>query len=392
MLDRAGTLLRGELLERFRAGVDSPIAEDEFNRLALRVFDYQYERNRPYAAYCDRRDRTPASVTHWSQIPAVPTAAFKEVTLVCGKPEDAEAVFRTSGTTRGPERRGRHYVLDLTLYHGSLLPTFAAYVLPDGAELPILSLVPSAAEIPDSSLSHMISVVMDRLGSPKSGYFATVEAGLDIDRLHAALRTHEEAGTPVCIVGTSLAFVHWTDHLLAAGTRFSLAPGSRLMDTGGYKGAAREWSAAEMHERYRTLLGIGPVACVNEYGMTELFSQAYDVALRERVKSLGEAWAISPAGDDAAGVSPRVKRAPPWVRTTVVDPDTLEPVPPGAVGLLRHLDLANLGSVACVQTEDLGRALDDGGFELLGRVAGAAPRGCSIAMDLLLEAAHERRS
>ena len=50
---------------------------------------------------------------------------------------------------------------------------------------------------------------------------------------------------------------------------------------------------------------------------------------------------------------------------------TLEPVAPGEVGLLQHLDLANRGSIQCLMTRDLGRVHEEG-FEMLGRVAGAA--------------------
>jgi hypothetical protein len=74
----------------------------------------------------------------------------------------------------------------------------------------------------------------------------------------------------------------------------------------------------------------------------------------------------------------------------VVDPETLEPVSPGITGLLQHFDLANAASVSAIQTEDLGVAVD-GGFQLLGRAPGATPRGCSVAMDLLLEAVEQQR-
>ena len=75
---------------------------------------------------------------------------------------------------------------------------------------------------------------------------------------------------------------------------------------------------------------------------------------------------------------------PPWVRTRAVDPDTLAPVASGTVGILQHFDLANLGSVMAVQTEDLG-VVDGDRFTLLGRSPGAQPRGCSIALDMLLQ-------
>ncbi|HEX6939317.1 MAG TPA: hypothetical protein VF158_07885 [Longimicrobiales bacterium] len=376
MLDFEGRALRAELVELLRRPIDEPLSDDAFTELARRVFAYQYARNEPYAAYCRRRGRQPDGIEHWSQIPAVPTAAFKEIPLVSGDPGRAEAVFRTSGTTRGRERRGEHYILDLTLYHDSLLPNFAAYLLPDGAEMPMLSLVPPVEQMVDSSLAHMIDVVVDRLGARGSRSFASVAAGIDYDALDDALRRYTAEGVPVLLLGTSFAFVHWTDHLRARGIAHRLPPGSRLMDTGGFKGRSREVPEPELRAAYRELLGIPEDHVVNEYGMTEMCSQFYDSVLRERVVR------------GAAG--PRRKIPPPWVRTLPVDPETLEPVPPGAVGILRHHDLANLGSVAAVQTEDLGR-LEGDGFVVLGRAAGAPPRGCSIAMDMLVRAAEERR-
>jgi hypothetical protein len=371
MQDTEGGMLASELVELFRRGVDQRLDDTAFNDLALRAFAYQYERNQPFAAYARLRGRTPGEVEDWREIPAVPTAAFKEVKLVSGDAARAEAVFRTSGTTLGEERRGEHYLLDLSLYHDSLLPNFAAHLLPDDAELPMLSLLPPAAEMADSSLAHMIAVVIDRLGAPGSGSYATVADGIDEAALGAVLRRYEEAGTPVCLLGTSFAFVHWTDALCERDESFELAPGSRLMDTGGFKGRSREVDADELRETYVELLGIPENHLVNEYGMAEMCSQFYDNVLYDELRR--------------GVVRPRQKLSPPWVRTVVVSPETLEPVPSGDVGILRHYDLANLGSVIGVQTEDLGREVE-GGFLLLGRTAGAPPRGCSIATDLLLEA------
>jgi hypothetical protein len=92
------------------------------------------------------------------------------------------------------------------------------------------------------------------------------------------------------------------------------------------------------------------------------------------------------AGDPAAAeLADRLHRGPPWVRTRAVDPETLEPLPDGETGVLRHWDLANLHTVAVLQTADLGVTYP-GGFRLLGRAPAAEARGCSIAMDELLAA------
>jgi hypothetical protein len=365
-----GRALRSTLIDLFARSADEPAPEEVFNDVALAVFRYQYARNAPYAAFAERRGRTPEAVTHWTEIPPVPTAAFREVALVAGDTGRAEAVFRTSGTTRGDEKRGVHYIPDVSLYHFALIPSFAACVLPDGAELPMYSLIPPATEIPDSSLSHMASVVVDRLGAGGSGFFATTAAGVDYASLEAALDRASADGTAVCLLGTSFAFVHWLDRLAGVGRAFALPAGSRLMDTGGYKGRSREVDADELRRLYGRYLGIDDAFCVNEYGMTELCSQFYDSTLRDRVRGRERR---------------RRKVVPPWVRTRIVDPETLQPIPDGSAGLLQHFDLANAGSVMAVQTDDLGVRLDEG-FTLLGRAPGAAPRGCSIAMDLLLQA------
>jgi hypothetical protein len=375
MAERPGDELRQELSALFAAGAGpgADLTEERFGALALRVFQHQFALNRPYAAYCCRRALTPDTVDDWRRIPAVPTAAFKEVALVAGDASTARLVFRTSGTTRGVERRGAHHVLDPALYHASLLAAFEACVLPDGARPALLSLIPSPAEAPDSSLSHMAGVLVERLGAAGSGWFSRAGT-LDHARLSAALRRHERDGTPACLLGTSFAFVHWLDALEDRGERFTLPPGSRLMDTGGYKGRSRDVDPGEMRRAYTERLGIPAWHQVNEYGMTELLSQYYDARLRDRV--LG-----SPG-------EPRRKIGPPWLRALVTDPETLEPLPDGATGILRHVDLANLDSVLAVQTEDLATSVR-AGFLLLGRAPGATPRGCSIATDLLLGALRE---
>jgi hypothetical protein len=367
----AGSELRFALRALMQRGAAVPLSDDDFNSLALRVFQHQFSLNSAYRRYCERRNLSPAHVEHWTGIPAVPTAAFKEVPLIAGNAVDAELAFKTSGTTRGIERRGVHYILDSTLYNASLISTFKLYVLPDHARMRMLSLVPVSTQLPDSSLSYMVTQIIHELGAEGSEYFATARDGLAVQRLNQVLAGCAAAGEPVCMLGTSLAYVHW---LAATKTRISLPAGSRLMDTGGFKGLAKTVSPDELRAGYTQVLGISPRMCINEYGMTEMCSQYYDASLAK------------PADDDSHA---SVKSGPPWLRARVVDPDTLAPVRPGNVGILQHFDLANLDSVSAIQTEDLASEADQG-FVLLGRAPGATPRGCSIAMDVLLSTLDNR--
>lgn len=369
--------LRKALLDLFEDGVDATPDDARFDGLARRVFELQFRSVDVYRAFCERRGVTPRSLHHWSEIPAVPTDAFKEVTLLA-RPADADSrVFRTSGTTRGAERRGTHVVSDPALYDASLVPTFQAFVLPDDARPVMLSLMPPAHELTDSSLAYMITTLLHRFGAPGSAHYASVHNGLDGDGVVAALRRAEADGVVVALLGTSLSFVRLLERMVSRGERVRLPEGSRLMDTGGYKGVGRRIEPAALRSLYGERLGIGPEYCVNEYGMTELCSQCYDTVLRDRDRDRDRG--------PGAGVveNGRRKTGPPWLRSRVVDPETLGPVRAGAVGILQHYDLANLGSVMAVQTADLAREVE-GGFVLVGRASGAPPRGCSIAMDLLL--------
>ena len=102
---------------------------------------------------------------------------------------------------------------------------------------------------------------------------------------------------------TAFALAHLMDAMEAAGERLALPPVSRAMETGGYKGRARELPKSELYARATDRLGLPTRAIVNEYGMTEMSSQFWDRTLAE--PDLNEAAA-------------RVKLPPPWVRSRVV--------------------------------------------------------------------------
>ena len=57
------------------------------------------------------------------------------------------------------------------------------------------------------------------------------------------------------------------------------------------------------------------------------------------------------------------------MRVTARDPVTLRPMPDGETGLLTFFDLANVGSVSAVMTEDLGW-VERGRVRVLGRATG----------------------
>jgi len=341
-----------------------------FEALALELFAFQYAHCAAYRRFCDGRGRTPASVRAWTEIPAVPTGAFKEVVLTSFPPERAVHVFRTSGTTT--RTRGSLHLDTLDLYEASLLPTFRRHLLPEhapGERVRFVVVAPSPEEAPDSSLSHMFGVLLGAIGSARSGY-DVIGGELGAESLIEQVEACRLTGEPIALLGTAFAFVHLLEHLEAGGSKLACPPGSRLMETGGFKGRAREMPRKELYDWLSNRLGVPQTRIVNQYGMTELGSQFYDSVL------------VDPEG-------PRRKLGPPWARVRFIDPETGADVKEGEVGMVVIHDLANTGSVAALETADLGRrVLDEGGrpigFEVLGRDPDAEARGCSIAADAML--------
>jgi len=288
------------------------------------------------------------------------------VDLVCGAPAAAEATYVTSGTSSGGERRGRHHVPRVALYRAAALPNLRAHLVREDGPLAVLSLIPSPAEAPGSSLSGMMGFVAEAWGDPVR-WVGHPERGADLAALRGAATEARELGRPALVAGTAFAFVHLLDAMARSGEILALPAGSRIMETGGFKGRARAVERDELYGALESRLGIPPSRMVNEYGMTELLSQLYEPVLRE--------------GAGAAGRHV----APPWLKVRALDPGTLTPLPAGEPGLLAFFDLANAGSVSHILTQDMGTVSADG-VRLQGRAEGAEPRGCSLAVEDLLAA------
>lgn len=348
-------------------GCDQEITEEIFNDLSCTVFFYQFKNNIPYQKYCLSRNKTPDTINNYRDIPAVPASAFKEVTLTCFPENESVNYFLTSGTTQG--RQGKHYIHNYDLYHASLLPAFSYYVLPDCKKMEMIILSPSPDDLPHSSLINMFEVVRKSLGTEMSSYYMNNQ-GIIFDNLSERLEIIQNSVTPVCLLGTSLSFRYFIDWCLHRGIKFNLPAGSRLMDTGGAKAKAKEIARDKLLDEYKNVFGIPSYAIINEFGMTEMFSQYYDACFRMHSTN--------------QKLQQDVKMGPPWLRSLAVDPETLEPLPDGRIGLLRHFDLANVETVMALQTEDIG-IVKGRELILLGRSIGAPERGCSLTIEEIIK-------
>ncbi len=331
------------------------LSDAAFDDLALRVFSHQLRYNEPYARYAAALGVTPdAPPRSWQAIPPVPAAAYKEAALATFDPAAAALVFETSGTTRGIG--GRHYMENAALYDAALLAGFDRFVLPDEARLRYLHLVPNPGERAHSSLGYMMERVARERGDGRTCWYLRGDVLL-ANELFADLREAIEERQPICLTTTAFALVAALDAAQKRGLRFALPLGSRIVETGGFKGRTRVVGREELYARTRACFGIDETHILAEYGMTELTSQWYDTG------------------------KGRMKAAPGWLRARAVGPDGAT-LPDGVVGALVHVDVANRSSCIAVQTEDIGACF---GREivLLGRESGAQLRGCSLDAETL---------
>ncbi len=337
----------------------------QFEVLALELFALQFAHNPPYRRICEARNQTPQNIFDWPEIPTVPTSAFKELELTSLPRSERIRVFYSSGTTEHRPSRHYHNRESMALYESSLSPWFLKHMLPAadrGADFQFVALTPPASQAPNSSLVHMFEVICQKFGRDRFIFAGIVnsENGWNL-KIEDILKSFDQAiasNRPVVVLGTAFSFVHLLDALEESGVQPQLPTGSRVLETGGYKGKSRTLPKTELHEKMERMLGIPNSCIVSEYGMSELSSQAYD-----RVASVSSA--------------DRIFHFPPWARAQVISPETGREVGEGETGLLRIFDLANARSVMAIQTEDLAIRRHDG-FELIGRAALAEPRGCSL--------------
>jgi hypothetical protein len=358
---------------RLRESINSGFQNESFDALALKLFALQFKNNSAYRKICEARGRTRETIEHWTQIPFVSTAAFKELDLTSLEAKERTAVFHSSGTTEQKPSRHFHNAESLALYEASLWKWFEQNIFADSEfriqNMELLVLTPPPAQASTSSLVHMFEIVRQKMAAPENIFAGKIsDEGiwtLDFERTLATLAENSKLKiqNPKLILGTAFSFVHLLDYLVENKLRLRLPENSRVMETGGYKNRSRALPKSGLHALITERLGVPRENIICEYGMSELSSQAYDSEIQNSKFKIKK--------------SERQFRFPPWARAQIISPETNREISDGETGLIRIFDLANVFSVAAIQTEDLGIRRGDG-FELIGRAQLAQPRGCSL--------------
>ena len=321
---------------------------ERFEELAIRLFEVQRKKNRPYDLYCRALGVSISSVSSWKEIPGLPQQAFKLSEVRSFPANETRFEFRTSGTTG--EGYGRNFLPSLELYKEAVLRGWDHARLPN---YPISLLIPSPRQNPHSSLAQMGGFLSE---NREHRYFWQDTGRLELESLRNFISAQKR---PVILFGTALAFLNILE--TSAGSSISLPASSRIIETGGFKGTNRTIEKSVLYRDLSNYFAIATDQVWNEYGMTELSSQFYS------------------SGVDHPHVGP------PWARVVVIDPTTNREALPGQIGMIRIIDLANVCSVLAVQTQDLASIGSSGEFRLIGRDPNALPRGCSRAVDEILQ-------
>lgn len=309
----------------------------DFELASLEVFKYQFENNPVYRSFCDLLYIHPSAVTKLEEIPFLPIQFFKSHKILsCTQP--VQRTFTSSGTTG--TLPSLHHVTDIQIYEESFRRAFSHFYGPI-EDYVVLALLPSYLEREGSSLIYMVDDFIAHSQHPESGFYLD-----NLSELKDLLITLDADGKKVLLIGVSFALLD-----LIESYQFQLQH-TIIMETGGMKGRRKELVRKELHTILKK--GFGVNAIHSEYGMTELLSQAY---------SKGQG----------------IFECPKWMQIIIRDPeDALTILPYGKTGGVNVIDLANVNSCAFIATQDLGKVLPKGQFEIIGRFDNSDIRGCNL--------------
>ncbi|HYV95705.1 MAG TPA: acyl transferase [Chitinophagales bacterium] len=311
--------------------------EENFEALALEIFQHQISHNEIYREYCSLLREDASKIQNISDIPFLPIEFFKTHRVVTGD-ISPQRIFTSSGTTS--EKASRHFVSDLKLYEESFLRTFKLFFgEPD--LFCILALLPSYLERSGSSLVFMVEGLMNASGHQSNGFYLYNQ-----EELHKKLLELETNKQRTILAGVTFALLDFAE-------KFPLPlHNTIILETGGMKGRREEITREELHTTLKNSFHTKKI--YSEYGMTELLSQAY---------SPGDGKFLTP----------------PWMKVLIRDVnDPLQVAEENATGAINIIDFANLDSCSFIATDDVGKMNDDGTFEVMGRMDHSDVRGCNL--------------
>lgn len=321
--------------------------ESDFEALALEVFRFQVTYNPLYRSYVNLTGVDPEKVNQWTEIPFLPIELFKNHEVLTGS-SPVLFSFESSGTTG--QIPSKHAVCDPGFYQEISKIAFEREYGPL-SDYHIFALLPSYLERSTSSLVFMMDHFIQESGSELSGFYLN-----QYEELATALREALSTDKKVWLMGVTFGLLDLVDSGIDLSFLSEHKDRLIVMETGGMKGRREEWIRDKVHAYLQEKMGLDSIA--SEYGMTELFSQAY----------------ANSQGIFTPAFTMRV------CLREVSDPFTLV-MQPHKTGGIKIADLGNIDSCSFIETRDLGSMEEDGTrFKVLGRFDNSEMRGCSLML------------
>lgn len=342
------------------AFIQKPGTKSQRDELAIRLFHDQCEAIPEYAHYTKGHD-----VHCITDILPVPETLYK------GKgPHRSERtvkIFSSSGTSGGVRTVIELSEPGLSLMNAAIIAGAKRHLFSDGVKTRFLLLIPSPAEAPDVIMVYGMDLIARHFCYELPQFFIS-QGKLNFKGLISALDEAVLDKVPVTLAGGSFAFVQVLEYCQARKWKINLLPGSRCLDSGGFKGRSHEIHPITLRRSIEQIFGIPKENQINLLGMTELSSQLYDSG-----KVI--------YGQDYLEACP-IKVNDPWTDTIVIDPCSGEKSK--GIGMLRHIDMAIYDRPCAILTADIGISVDEG-FCFVRRACGYKNRGCSLTQELFLD-------
>ncbi len=312
--------------------------QNDFFSLSKEAFLFQYNSNKVYRHWCDLLKCDTGKINTFGDIPFLPIEFFKSYNVTCLPEQEAEDYFLSSGT--GSMQRSKHLIYNKNYYIENTFDCFSQF-FKTIENYAFICLLPNYLEQEHSSLICMMDAFVKRSNYKQSGFYAN-----NLQEVANILLENKKQNIPTVLFGVTYALLD-----LAENYDLNLSD-TIIFETGGMKGRRQELPKEEVHNILKQRFKVSNIA--SEYGMCELFSQAY-------------------SNGNGVFYTPRQMNV--FIKEIN---DYKHLLTENKRGIINIIDLANIYSCCFIETQDLGIKFANKSFSILGRVEYSDIRGCNL--------------
>jgi len=310
-------------------------SELDFKLNSIDLFKRQFNNNLIYNQYCKLLKIKLSDVKELNDIPFLPIQFFKTHKIISNQNKISH-IFKSSGTGG---IKSINYVSNINNYIKSFRTCFEMFYGPIKNYV-FLGLLPSYIEQKNSSLVFMVNNFIETSNHSESEFYLD-----NYNKLSSVLKDLGNKKKKIILFGVSYALIDFAKKYPVEMKNLI------IVETGGMKGRKKEITRDELHLTLKKAFGTNHIH--SEYGMTELFSQAYSFKNGKFIN-------------------------PPWMKTLIRNINNPLMVSKFGRGAINIIDLANEHSCAFVATNDVGEVFKNKSYTISGRISEAEIRGCNL--------------